>query len=613
MNKGFYISKIIAKGENVIDSEIEFKSGCNVVIGDSDRGKTTLFNVLDYMLGRDNKGIENMPPEGILYTTFLMEIHTRDDIYTIERTIDSNDVFVKKCNINDYKSNNINSIKYNTKGSSSIAFSDFMLRIAGIPNLKIATSSKKNPSKISYATIRHLIMVDETRITNNKYSPFYENENTALQTKYQNFISYIMTGIDDSDFRPNEDPNIKKSRLNGKLEFIKDELEFTENEIERLGDVSYISISDDAFIKQHQERIKRMSEELTVKYNAQQQLLNNKQRLKIAIKNLYSFIERMKQLKSFYENDMSRLETILQGKQMLELLPNTVCPLCHQKLNSCEIDSINAEEYSKAIIQEYENTRFKIDDINDLISIKETNLKRAETKLRAIDNELVQISSYIKSLEPDISNIKDILGRSEKNHEKKVKYSQLQEKKEQLNKKFNNIQETLNNISSKLSSTRRQVIQQDYFDLVKNILLKWNFMKDEEDITFDYKQFDIMIGNKHRRSYGQGNRGVSCAAMMIALMDFCQKNERPFSSLLVLDSPMSTRYDGKVFGDDNRKMGVLDAFATYCNNRKWEYQIIIIDNKISTNDFDLSSLNNIHFVRFGTENRQGLFQGIVQK
>lgn len=41
MNKGFYISKIVARGENVLDSEIEFKPGCNVVIGDSDRGKTT--------------------------------------------------------------------------------------------------------------------------------------------------------------------------------------------------------------------------------------------------------------------------------------------------------------------------------------------------------------------------------------------------------------------------------------------------------------------------------------------------------------------------------------------------------------------------------------------
>ena len=36
---------------------------------------------------------------------------------------------------------------------------------------------------------------------------------------------------------------------------------------------------------------------------------------------------------------------------------------------------------------------------------------------------------------------------------------------------------------------------------------------------------------------------------------------------------------------------------------------MIIDNKISTNEFDLSLLNNIHFIRFGTEKRKGFFEG----
>ena len=610
MNSGFYISKIIAKGIQVLDSIVEFKPGCNVVLGDSDRGKTTLFNVIDYMLGRNNRFIENMPPEGVPYTIFFMEVHTSfDDTYTIKRVIGSNDVFVKKCCINDFETDNVNGVKYNTRGNSNISFSDFMLKIACIPNLKIATSSKKNPSKLSYPTIRHLIMVDEIRITNNKCSPFYESENVVFQTKYQNFISYLMAGIDDSDFRPDEDPDFKKSRLNGKLEFIKDELESIEVEMERLGDISYVSISDDAFIKQYQEKIKIMSEELTSQYDRQKQFLNNKQRLEAAYRNLYTFIERMKQLESFYKNDIQRLETILQGKDMLGLLPDATCPLCHHKLDSCDIDSINSEEYSVAIMQEYENTRFKINDINILITAKESNLNILEAKLKKINDDLLITSSYIKSLEPDISTVKEILSRSEKNHEKKIRYSQLKEKKEQLNKKMDHIQEMLHSISRKLTSTRREVMQQEYLDLIKDILVAWNFIKKEEDVIFDYDQFDIMIGNKHRRSYGQGNRGVSCAAMMIALMDFCQKNERPFSSLLVLDSPMSTRYDGKVLDDDNRKMGVLDSFATYCNSRKWEYQIIIIDNKISTNEFDLSLLNNIHFIRFGTEKRKVFFEG----
>ena len=41
-NKGFYIKSVVAKGELVQDSQINFVKGCNVVYGPSDTGKTSL-------------------------------------------------------------------------------------------------------------------------------------------------------------------------------------------------------------------------------------------------------------------------------------------------------------------------------------------------------------------------------------------------------------------------------------------------------------------------------------------------------------------------------------------------------------------------------------------
>lgn len=54
---------------------------------------------------------------------------------------------------------------------------------------------------------------------------------------------------------------------------------------------------------------------------------------------------------------------------------------------------------------------------------------------------------------------------------------------------------------------------------------------------------------------------------------------------------------------------MLDAYAKYCNDKKWSYQVIVFDNKI---DSDSENVNkelypNIHFVEFGTEERPGLF------
>ena len=90
-------------------------------------------------------------------------------------------------------------------------------------------------------------------------------------------------------------------------------------------------------------------------------------------------------------------------------------------------------------------------------------------------------------------------------------------------------------------------------------------------------------------------------------MDYCMQKERPFSRLLVYDSPLCTKY-GKA-SSDRATDNVLDAYAKYCNDKEWPYQVIIFDNKI---DSDPENVNkelypNIHFVVFGTEERPGLF------
>ena len=53
-NKGFYIKSVVAKGELVQDSQINFVKGCNVVYGPSDTGKTSLYSVIEFLLGKSS-------------------------------------------------------------------------------------------------------------------------------------------------------------------------------------------------------------------------------------------------------------------------------------------------------------------------------------------------------------------------------------------------------------------------------------------------------------------------------------------------------------------------------------------------------------------------------
>lgn len=63
--------------------------------------------------------------------------------------------------------------------------------------------------KISYPAIRHLCMIDETRVAAKDKSPLVYNSVPNQQWVEKNLIAYLMTGVDDSEFRPNEILKIK--------------------------------------------------------------------------------------------------------------------------------------------------------------------------------------------------------------------------------------------------------------------------------------------------------------------------------------------------------------------------------------------------------------------
>lgn len=66
-NNGLYIKEFEARGENVSTSKLTFQKGCNVVLGKSDTGKTTLYSIIEFVLGKGSIDL-TLPPEGDGYT-----------------------------------------------------------------------------------------------------------------------------------------------------------------------------------------------------------------------------------------------------------------------------------------------------------------------------------------------------------------------------------------------------------------------------------------------------------------------------------------------------------------------------------------------------------------
>lgn len=159
-NNGLYIKEFEARGENVSTSKLTFQKGCNVVLGKSDTGKTTLYSIIEFVLGKGSIDL-TLPPEGDGYTDFLLEIHTYDErVYTLRRSINSMSVYVSPCLLSEYDGQH-KETEYSCQGSSNISLSDFLLSISNVPTIYSKSSERKNPTKISYPAIRHLCMIDD--------------------------------------------------------------------------------------------------------------------------------------------------------------------------------------------------------------------------------------------------------------------------------------------------------------------------------------------------------------------------------------------------------------------------------------------------------------------
>lgn len=360
-----------------------------------------------------------------------------------------------------------------------------------------------------------------------------------------------MTGIDDSEFRPDEDPKDKKSRINGKIEYLVQTLKEAELKLESLGDVGYISLTDDSFIEVYRKKLSEVASEEETLYKKRDQILEDIRMYETDKKKLVHLIARLENLKSDYEDEMSRLQFINTGNSLVSQLKDVDCPLCGSTIAHHMIANVSSSEYAEAIRNEYNEIYFKHQDLNVLIVEKTKELDCISASIEECYTKKHVVDMSISSLHPDIEELKEILARAEVNLSKKFMHTELEEDIKAKKQLINKLQEDLNEIKSDNKEQRRD-ISADFLSLIQENLVLWNFINKDIEVNFDYRKFDILIGGRHRSSYGKGNRSITFTAVMIALLDYCYNQERAFSRLLIIDSPLCTKYGDKIVAEEDK-------------------------------------------------------------
>lgn len=586
-NEGFYITELLVKGKGKQDAKIQFEKGLNIVSGASDTGKSYIFSCIEFMLGREES--PKPIPEANGYTDVYMEIRNslNDSPLTIHRKFQEINAQYKRCFLKDFFSSqtelSIIPVKHSPKNENNL--SRLLLKECGLDGIQLKKSKENIKVSLSFTDVRKMSCIHEERIITEE-SPFYYDSQNILQTKNQSFLKFLLTGIDDSQLIPQEKAEITETRLKSKIEVLKDQLEFKYDSLRELNE-SLEAISSNltnSDIEELNLSLLQTNAELENLGQRRNELFSDIQKLDRLICQKFELKDRFVLLEQHYKSDLNRLIFVQEGGSFLNQLDNQVCPVCFQKIDSeHEHQIIENTKIIEAVLAESKKISKKLSDLKDTITELEVFINDKSKELHLTKEKYSSIQLKIdEELSPKANFIKSRLFKIVEGERNLAKKHVLEDEINEIEARLLEFENDLSNISKGVKpSVRISALHSDKMSkFIEKRLNAWKYDSDVKTRFDDaYKIFDIQIGNKLRKSYGKGKRGVSYAACIIGLSDFCSSFNRKFTRTIVLDSPLTAYESNKTKKKTEYSADIVNSFFNDLSMIGGNRQIIILDNK----------------------------------
>lgn len=388
---------LVGREKNYI---VPFTLGLNIIYGDSDTGKSSILNMIDYLLGSS---------EVFLYDEIeihgkygLLELELNNDIYTIKR-----DIFNPKSHIEVYHStiDKMESVFPKEYGSSFVKegpegyFSDFMLEALNISLVKLKQAPSKADSKMSSLSFRDIFkfcFLDQDDVGN---KDILDQKNPVVFVKNKETFKFLHNLLDSQITELQEDiaektrikngiiqqftivsSFLREARLEttesleGKSQKLTEELKVLDNEILQLTNN----------MKSNSDHDNELREIIVTKQSHLDSLTLNKMYKETQL-------DQNLRLKRDYQQDIDKL---LASVEVIKKLPNheghhVNCPVCDNELQASKFNELFSQYDSSSIELEVKSLKNRFKEISLLIDrdrgsildiIEETTSLSAEIK-----------------------------------------------------------------------------------------------------------------------------------------------------------------------------------------------------------------------------------------
>ena len=310
-----------------------------------------------------------------------------------------------------------------------------------------------------------------------------------------------------------------------------------------------------------------------------------------------------------YRSDLKRLDFLAEGSHYFDSLQEVPCPLCAQKMVPLHLhdegvhELMSGQDIRRSASAEAAKIHAYLADLQKaIISVdqRKDELELEKSEARAVLLTLQE--SLTRNLTPLLTNtsgrLEVLLERRAERDAERTDFERLTD----LRALQRDIEESLVDDGQPklewegLSSQSLASLCTE----IEAVLTEWKWSLSPR-VSFDEKEYDIVVDGQPRQSHGKGVRAVLYSAFVVGLLRYCVGNGRPHPGVVVIDSPL-TSYKKKgaaaVSGSDGPvSAGVEAGFWQSLARVSKNMQIIVIENK----EPPASTAQEVHYEWFAGE------------
>lgn len=626
------------------DYVIPFNQGLNVVYGDSDTGKSSILEFINYLLGAGSIDLADEIKASVKHAALEMVIN--DTVFTIVRDIYDykKSIEVYRCEFSDIEKHFPKKYAPSYSPTSNVdgIYSEFLLDNLNFPKIEIKVSPSKANSqmrRLSFRNIYKFVYVNQDDIGSKS---FLQLTDMSRYVFTKEVFKYMFNVLDESIARLQSEISVKSSfvsELNKKYQIISEFLRETDyetidsidDEINKIDAIIEELISGLAELDKNMKASSTQYSELKDAHNFIS--LKYKECL-LNISSLEDKIEKYSRLKNDYDNDIEKIKAIKTANSRIGFLDTEVfsCPICdgHIKVNGTDLPFEITSE--KDLNEELASLNRRRRNINDLILEMSSDLNKACIDKTELDEQLNELRALIDEESQSMitpfltqrdSFIKEV-SKKEKAREQLIKDLKVRNQQEELLEKHQVLLKDIQSLTERLEALKKNApsmegILQSLGDRFNKYLEGINIKKRTGIKISETHYIPVIRGKEYFKITSGGLRTISSIGYLLSILDYAIDHNINHPLLLIFDTvgkylgkQTKEKYAQETITLEDDLEGMSDPMkyqniyeqllntVQKAERKNIPCQIILVDNDLP-NSFSTSDLSSIvaHYSSIG--------------